>query len=246
MFRRHTIFHVLFSLLTFVSFCFSQENGVCDAGALVCKPTVTTKNVDRVISRWLEKLKRNPSCFTGPDAETFLESDKNIIEVVSTRSGVKHGLCLRYLDSDQRYLAGVTMYHEGVDTGPVWDLTMGRGHNSSFHFRSLSHSVSQLSDPESPMRMFGGGALYDGRVWLYPDMETIMVGSWSPDGVMIHGRQGTIQGVTCRGGMMTLDVTIREDSMQYKYDAASETHISSRPHLPDIYETMNVETQISR
>ena len=246
MFHKHSSIHLLFSILATLNYYSCQENGVCDAGALICKPTVTSKNVGKLIRRWMDKLKKNPSCFTGPDAPSFHDVDKNIIEVVRVRDGLKHGLCLRYLDSDQRYLAGVTMYDHGVETGPDWDLTMGRGHNSSYHFRSLSNSVSRVPDLESPMNMFGGGALVSRELWLYPDMETVMVGAWSQDGVMLHGQQGTINSVTCREGMMELDVRVREHSLQYKYDSATGKRISSHPRRQDIYEAMNVRTQISR
>ena len=36
----------------------------------------------------------------------------------------------------------------------------------------------------SPLEMFGGGALVENSIWLYPDFHSVMVGQWSTEGHM--------------------------------------------------------------
>ena len=114
---------------------------------------------------------------------------------------------------------------------------------NGFIFRS-----EHVADVEelSPLSMFGGGALYDGRVWLYPDMETLMVGRWDARGRMLHGQLGEVVGVTCNQGVMVLDVRAEAGAKIYKYDSSSKTRIATHPLDMDPYETKNVECRKSR
>ena len=223
----------------------ASDNNVCDAGALVCKPTLVTKNIGKLIRRWLAKLRKNPSCFTGVDSE-LTPGDNDTMELVSRRNGRKHGLGLRYLDDGQQYLSGVSMYRDGENVGPEWDLTLGRGHNSSYFFKSLSDTYQSQDDPESPLNMFGGGALYNRRVWLHPDLETVMVGQWSRDGIMEQGEEGSILGVQCNNGIMELSVKTVKGGKLFKYDSATADKISSYPTNSDKYESLNVKLKPSK
>jgi len=176
-----------FSILMFIRFIVAEDD-FCAAIELVCKPHPITKNIDKVIRRWLSKVEKNPHCIAGPNSETIHNEDEETFEVVTLVNGRKDGISIIFLDQNLRFVSRITRLKEGVEVGPSWDMTMGRGYNSSLNFRALS---SSLTHETTPMDMFGGGALYDRSVWLYPDLETVMVGQWSLEGQMQFAQVNT-------------------------------------------------------
>ena len=94
--------------------------------------------------------------------------------------------------------------------------------------------------------MFGGGALYNSSVWLYPDMETLMVGQWSPGGLMQRGQLGEVVSVRCVQGVMVLSTRPVEGAKMYRYDPPSATMIATHPLDMDPYETKNIERKMWR
>ena len=98
----------------------------------------------------------------------------------------------------------------------------------------------------SPLSMFGGGVLYDSSVWLYPDMETLMVGQWSPGGLMQRGQLGEMVSVRCVQGVMMLNTRPLQGAKMYRYDPPSATRIATHPLDMDPYETKNIECKKSR
>ena len=99
----------------------------------------------------------------------------------------------------------------------------------------------------SPLSMFGGGALYDSTVWLYPDMETLMVGQWSdPEGLMQRGQVGEVVSLTCHQGVMVLTTRSLPGAEIYKYDPPSANRIATNPLDMDPYEAKNIECKKSR
>lgn len=99
----------------------------------------------------------------------------------------------------------------------------------------------------SPLSMFGGGALYDSTVWLYPDMETLMVGQWShPGGLMLRGQVGEVVSLTCHQGVMVLTTRSLPGAKIYKYDPPSANRIATNPLDMDPYEAKNIECKKSR
>ena len=112
----------------------------CQAVHFMCKPKLVTQNTGKHIARWLQKVKAMPDCFVGEERETVQHRDETV-EVFSLSAGVRSGVAVRYSNTDQRYLLGLTLYQEGHDVGPVWDFTMGRGYNASYHFHPKSNTV---------------------------------------------------------------------------------------------------------
>ena len=102
----------------------------------VCKETVISKNTDRVIKRWLDKLRTSPLCFVRDNSERLYNEADESWELVAVHDGIKNGLGITFLDEDMKYMSRVTYYKSGINVGPNWDLTMGRGYNSSYHFVS--------------------------------------------------------------------------------------------------------------
>ena len=98
----------------------------------------------------------------------------------------------------------------------------------------------------SPLSMFGGAALYDGKVWLYPDMETLMVGQWDSGGLMQRGQVGEVVSVTCIKGVMVLTTRVNPGTKTYKYDPPSATRIATHPLDMDPFENKNIQCKKSR
>ena len=95
--------------------------------------------------------------------------------------------------------------------------------------------------------MTGGGVLYNNSVWLYPDLETLMVGTWDEAGLMEWGRAGRVTGVHCNSdGVMVLQTEEVEGSKTYKYDPPSQTKISSNPLDTDQYEVKHISVRKSK
>ena len=103
---------------------------------IVCKDTIITKNTDKVIKRWLDKLRTSPLCFVGDKTDTIHDEVSETWEIVAVKNGVKSGVGITFLDEDMKYMSKVTYYKNGINVGPNWDLTLGRGYNSSYHFVS--------------------------------------------------------------------------------------------------------------
>ena len=126
----------------------------CQAVHFMCSPKVVTgEAASKHIARWLEKVKAMPDCFVGEERETVQQEDGSV-EVITLRDGLRSGVAVRYTtttSSDQRYLLGLTLYKEGRNVGPVWDLTMGRGYNSSYHFHPQSSTVLNSMQAQSSL-----------------------------------------------------------------------------------------------
>ena len=123
------------------------ESEYCQAVDFMCQPRLVTQHTSKHISRWLNKVKAMPDCFVGEERETVQHEDDSL-EVFSLSDGVRSGVAVRYSNSDQRYLLSLTLYKEGQNVGPVWDLTMGRGYNASYHFHPKSHTVQSSMQAE--------------------------------------------------------------------------------------------------
>ena len=138
----------LFLILLLGSIIVSSDSEYCQAIDFMCKPKRVTKQTSRHIARWLEKVKAMPDCFVGQERETVEHSDSSV-EVIGLRDGVRSGVGARYSSRQQQYLLSLTLYSSGLRVGPVWDLTMGRGYNASYHFHPRSSSVkSNLQEAE--------------------------------------------------------------------------------------------------
>ena len=120
--------------------------------------------------------------------------------------------------------------------------------NNAHHLYSLIPRSQHVEEAEeaSPLSMFGGSALYDGKVWLYPDMETVMVGQWDSGGLMLHGQWGQVVSVTCIMGVMVLTTGVQPGAKTYKYDPPSEARIASHPLDMDPYEGKLIECRKSK
>ena len=112
----------------------------CQALHFMCKPKLVTQNTSKHIARWLQKVQAMPDCFLGEEKET-VELEDGSVEVMTLSEGVRSGVAVRFTNNDQKHLLAVTLYREGQHVGPVWDLTMGRGYNASYHFHPMSSTV---------------------------------------------------------------------------------------------------------
>lgn len=132
----------------------SSDSEYCQAVHFMCSPKLVREpHTSKHIARWLEKVKAMPDCFVGEERETVQQEDGSV-EVITLRDGLRSGVAVRYsttTSSDQRYLLGLTLYKEGRNVGPVWDLTMGRGYNSSYHFHPQSSTVLNSMQAQSSL-----------------------------------------------------------------------------------------------
>ena len=144
-------------------------------------------------------------------------------EVVFMVGGVKHGMGLVYLDRKRKYLAKVTLYKNGERVGPEWDFTMGQGLDVSTHLQPITRTVGTLN----PTSHWGGGALYNNTVWLYPGYMIGMTGQWL-EGVMVEGSESELARVRCRDGFMEA-VTRRTSSSSQSFDPPTRESICSDP-----------------
>ena len=64
----------------------------CPALDLVCKSQVIEKNTDKVIRRWLDKIRVSPLCFIGDQSETIHHEADNTFEVVRVSNGLLDGV----------------------------------------------------------------------------------------------------------------------------------------------------------
>ena len=95
--------------------------------------------------------------------------------------------------------------------------------------------------------MTGGGVLYNRSVWLYPDLDTVMLGHWDEAGLMVEGKAGRITGVHCNtDGVMNIGTEEVSGSKTYKYDPPTEKKISSNPLDRDLYEDRHVSVRKSQ
>ena len=129
------------------------EPEYCQAVDFMCKPKLVTHNTNKHIARWLTKVKAMPDCFVGEERETVQHEDESL-EVFSLSDGLRSGVAVRYSNSDQRYLLSLTLYKEGQNVGPVWDLTLGRGYNASYHFHPKSNTVQSNMQAETILGSF--------------------------------------------------------------------------------------------
>ena len=116
-------------------------------------------------------------------ATLYFVSPHSFTEVVAFKRGKRQGLGVFFLDMDKQHLAKVTRWEGGLEVGPTWDLSMGRGFDVSKHF--------QLPDAkELPLtHHWGGGVLYNSSIWLYPDHKTALVGRWGKNKKMVMEEQ---------------------------------------------------------
>ena len=112
----------------------------CQAVSFMCRPRLVTLNTGRHIARWLDKVKAMPGCFLGGERESVQHED-GTMQVFTLRGGVRSGVAMTFSSSEQQYLLSLTLYRDGQDVGPVWDLTMGRGYNASYHFHPRTATV---------------------------------------------------------------------------------------------------------
>ena len=95
--------------------------------------------------------------------------------------------------------------------------------------------------------MTGGGVLYNRTAWLYPDLDTVMVGHWDEDGLMEEGRAGRVTSVHCNSeGIMIMETEPVPGSKSYKYDPPTDQRISSNPLDRDQYEVKHVTVRKSK
>ena len=87
------------------------------------------------------------------------------VEMVNMVHGVKHGVGVLFWDTKKKDVVRMTLYRNGVEVGPVWDLTMGQGvgHKTLYQPRTAS-VVTTLT----PLDVLGRGVLYNNSVWLHP------------------------------------------------------------------------------
>ena len=147
------------------------------------------------------------------------------VEMVNMVHGVKHGVGVLFWDTKKKDVVRMTLYRNGVEVGPVWDLTMGQGvgHKTLYQPRTAS-VVTTLT----PLDVLGGGVLYNNSVWLHPDMETVMVGRWER-GLMKEGREGKVTAVRCKHGIFEIDVEPEPKSEIFSYDPPTSSHMTSYP-----------------
>merc|ERR1711874_155409 len=112
----------------------------CQAVQFMCKPKLVTQNTSRHIARWLQKVQAMPDCFLGEERET-VQLEEGSVEVITLSEGVRSGVAVRFSNSQQTHLLAVTLYREGQHVGPLWDLTMGRAYNASYHFHPKTSTV---------------------------------------------------------------------------------------------------------
>ena len=125
MLNRHYDIMMLFIYLILVIFEYIYaDQDFCEASSLVCKPTEISRNTDKVIRRWLEKVRASPLCFAGPGSQTLHNQEDNTFEVVSLKEGRKHGVAVKFLDDANKFMAGVTFYQ--VDIIVHWLLKFFR------------------------------------------------------------------------------------------------------------------------
>ena len=118
-------FFILFLILNIFDYSKAVEE-FCPALGLVCKTQVTEKNTDKVIRRWLDKIRSSPLCFIGGQSETIHHEDDNTFEVIrlSKNKGIK--LNLRRWSSNSSLTS-------------VWPRGEFRGWSSSWaHYKVLS------------------------------------------------------------------------------------------------------------
>ena len=102
-------FFILFVILNNLHHSKALED-FCPALSLVCKTQVIEKNTDKVIRRWLDKIRSSPLCFIGGKSETIHHEDDNTFEVIRLSLGVREGAAITFLDRAQRYVSRVTLY----------------------------------------------------------------------------------------------------------------------------------------
>ena len=102
-------FFILFCILNHFNHSKAVEE-FCPALGLVCKDQVIEKNTDKVIRRWLDKIRLSPLCFIGEQSETIHHEADNTIEVIRVSQGVREGAAITFLDQAQRYVSRVTLY----------------------------------------------------------------------------------------------------------------------------------------
>ena len=125
-----------------------SEPEYCQAVDFMCKPRLVTKQTSKHIGRWLEKVKAVPRCFLGRETET-VEHEDQTVEVITVRDGLRSGVGVTFSSIHQEHLLSITLYREGLNVGPVWDLTMGRGYNASYHFHPRTSTV-KLQEANNP------------------------------------------------------------------------------------------------
>ena len=171
--------------------------------------------LERVEGVWAEGKLEGPTVMFVVEEHT---------EVVIMVGGVKHGVGLVYVDRERKYLAKVTLYKNGEKVGPEWDFTMGQGLDVSKHLQPITRTVGTLN----PTSHWGGGALYNKTVWLYPGYKVGMTGLWE-EGVMVEGSESELAGVRCREGVMEAATRSTSSSSQ-RFDPPTMEWICSDPH----------------
>eukprot|EP00090_Calanus_glacialis_P009253 TRINITY_DN17640_c0_g1_i1.p1 TRINITY_DN17640_c0_g1~~TRINITY_DN17640_c0_g1_i1.p1 ORF type:complete len:464 (+),score=104.47 TRINITY_DN17640_c0_g1_i1:132-1523(+) len=167
---------------------------------------------------------------------------KERVETVNMVHGLRHGIGLGFGDNEKKYLVWATMYKDGEEIGPVWDLTMGQGLDRKQQYQPRTQSVMGHL---TPLDFLGGGVLYNNSVWLHPDMETVMVGKWKK-GVMEEGNEGKVRAVRCNNGILELEVKPAGTSKIFKYDPPTATMMTSEPQERDPYESKHLVVKKSR
>ena len=102
-------YFILFLILNYFYRSKASEE-FCPALDLVCKSQVIEKNTDKVIRRWLDKIRVSPLCFIGDQSETIHHEADNTYEVIRVNKGVRDGVGITFLDKDQKYVSRVTLY----------------------------------------------------------------------------------------------------------------------------------------
>jgi len=209
---------------------------------LVCKPDWSGSS--KTIEKWLQKMRKNPHClitryeddFTGPEEIREDQSDR-LINIYYTVNGEKHGVSVSYIDTTRACMSAITVYRRNVEVGPRWDLSMG-------HINPLL--ASTINMPKiSGYKVWGGGAIYNNSIWLYPDLTTLLVGEFDDDR-LVSGREAKIGRVRCRHGVLELESAAIDNEIQYTYESYSETGLSSSPTVQDPYEFQTVRVELSR
>ena len=92
---------------TFLRFIVADDD-FCSALELVCKPYPIAKNINKVISRWLSKVQKNPHCIAGSKSETIHNEDEGTFEVVTFHNGLRDGISITFLDQNLRFVSRIT------------------------------------------------------------------------------------------------------------------------------------------
>ena len=103
-------FCILSVIFVMINVTIEADEQFCPALDLVCKSKLIEKNIEKVIQRWLDKIRFSPLCFIGDKSETVYHEADKTFEVIRLRNGVRDGVGITFLDEAKTFVAQVTLY----------------------------------------------------------------------------------------------------------------------------------------